>query len=276
MTRQEPKVDFCEKKYVFDAIKAPDAKRDPVFDASAKCPVYAIPDEIADAVREKQQRGSGRDRQADFAGHAGGADQYRHRRRHAPGVRRQAARRPSPACRKAATARACRWQLARAPGTIPSHVNPPRGRLTSARRAAGSLDGGSAPADRSAPADPRGIRGAAREIRRLLLQSRPQGRHRRSGRRRHRQHAAGMRPPAPAKPKVIEAKRRASRRAPKHRCRRPPQRRSRDTKQPPPSRPPLKPSVSDAPAPAAPGHRSPARSRSCRRTRSTAAFGAVK
>src|ERR1700675_3300137 len=55
ITRQEPKVDFCEKKYVFDAAKPPDAKRDPVFDASAKCPAYVIPDEVADAVREKQQ-----------------------------------------------------------------------------------------------------------------------------------------------------------------------------------------------------------------------------
>jgi murein L,D-transpeptidase YafK len=55
VTKQEPKVDFCEKKYVFDAAKAPDAKRDPVFEASAKCPQYVIPDEIADAVRQKQQ-----------------------------------------------------------------------------------------------------------------------------------------------------------------------------------------------------------------------------
>jgi hypothetical protein len=56
ITRQEPKVDFCEKKYVFDAAKAPNATRDPVFDASAKCPVYVIPDEIADAVRQKEQQ----------------------------------------------------------------------------------------------------------------------------------------------------------------------------------------------------------------------------
>src|SRR6266567_3341871 len=56
VTRQEPKVDFCEKKYVFDATKAPNATREPVFDASAKCPAYVIPDEIADAVREKQQQ----------------------------------------------------------------------------------------------------------------------------------------------------------------------------------------------------------------------------
>jgi len=54
VTRQEPKVDFCEKKYVFDAVKAPDAKREPTFEASAKCPAYVVPDEVAQAVREKQ------------------------------------------------------------------------------------------------------------------------------------------------------------------------------------------------------------------------------
>ncbi|MCA1457437.1 murein L,D-transpeptidase [Bradyrhizobium sp. BRP22] len=56
VTKQEPKVDFCERKYVFDATKPPGATRDPVFDASAKCPAYVIPDEIASAVREKQQQ----------------------------------------------------------------------------------------------------------------------------------------------------------------------------------------------------------------------------
>ena len=55
VTRHEPKVDFCEKKYVFDAAKPPNATREPVFEASAKCPAYVIPDEIADAVREKQE-----------------------------------------------------------------------------------------------------------------------------------------------------------------------------------------------------------------------------
>jgi murein L,D-transpeptidase YafK len=56
VTRQQPKVDFCEKHYVFDAAKAPDAKRDPVFEASAKCPPYVIPDELASLVRDKQAR----------------------------------------------------------------------------------------------------------------------------------------------------------------------------------------------------------------------------
>ncbi|MGY4328950.1 murein L,D-transpeptidase YafK [Bradyrhizobium sp. LB7.2] len=82
VTRQEPKVDFCEKKYVFDATKAPDAKRDPVFDASAKCPAYVIPEDIARAVREKECARPGRVQQAGFARHTGGAHEHRHRRRH--------------------------------------------------------------------------------------------------------------------------------------------------------------------------------------------------
>ncbi|MBR0692118.1 murein L,D-transpeptidase family protein [Bradyrhizobium lablabi] len=55
VTKQEPKVDFCEKKYVFDAAKPANATREPVFDAAAKCPAYVVPDEIANAVRGKQQ-----------------------------------------------------------------------------------------------------------------------------------------------------------------------------------------------------------------------------
>jgi murein L,D-transpeptidase YafK len=55
VSHQEPKVDFCEKHYVFDAIRAPNANRDPAFNAAAKCPAYAIPDELADGVRQKQE-----------------------------------------------------------------------------------------------------------------------------------------------------------------------------------------------------------------------------
>ena len=55
VSHQEPKVDFCEKHYVFDATRAPNATRDPVFNASAKCPAYAMSDDLADAVRQKQE-----------------------------------------------------------------------------------------------------------------------------------------------------------------------------------------------------------------------------
>src|SRR5260370_42226030 len=54
VTRQEPKVEFCENKYVFDPAAPPNSSRAPVFNASAKCPAYVIPDEVADAVRQHQ------------------------------------------------------------------------------------------------------------------------------------------------------------------------------------------------------------------------------
>src|SRR5882762_9302666 len=56
VTRQEPKVEFCENKYVFDPAQPPNSSKPLTFNASAKCPAYVIPDEIADAVREKQQQ----------------------------------------------------------------------------------------------------------------------------------------------------------------------------------------------------------------------------
>lgn len=55
VTKQEPKVDFCEKKYVFNADKPENASRSPVFRADAKCPAYSVNEEIADAVRDKQR-----------------------------------------------------------------------------------------------------------------------------------------------------------------------------------------------------------------------------
>jgi murein L,D-transpeptidase YafK len=56
ITHQEPKVDFCDKHYVFDAVRAPNATRDPAFNASAKCPAYAIPDDLAEATKQKQEQ----------------------------------------------------------------------------------------------------------------------------------------------------------------------------------------------------------------------------
>jgi murein L,D-transpeptidase YafK len=51
-TRHEPKVDVCEKRYVFDA-EATDGGR---FVASNKCPVFQVPDEIVTAVQNKQRK----------------------------------------------------------------------------------------------------------------------------------------------------------------------------------------------------------------------------
>src|ERR1700704_1443445 len=47
---QEPKVDVCEKRYVFNASATGR------FDPRGKCPVYQVPEEITTAVTEKQNR----------------------------------------------------------------------------------------------------------------------------------------------------------------------------------------------------------------------------
>jgi hypothetical protein len=130
VTRQEPKVEFCEKKYVFDATKAPDAKRDPVFEASAKCPAYAIPEEVADAVREKQQQD-----QVEIAKLISRGTPVA---RANPGIdggmnRVFAAKLPDGSTGLSEGGDGQGLSLAalsRAPGTIPAHVNPPRGPVT--------------------------------------------------------------------------------------------------------------------------------------------------
>jgi murein L,D-transpeptidase YafK len=128
VTRQEPKVDFCEKKYVFDAVKTPDAKRDPVFEASAKCPAYVIPDEVAEAVREKQEAESAEvtklvARGTPVARTNTGIDGGMHRI--------FAAKLPggSTGLSEGGSGLAL-LTLEKPPGTIPSHVNPPRGPVT--------------------------------------------------------------------------------------------------------------------------------------------------
>ncbi|CAN7604638.1 hypothetical protein LJR220_005544 [Bradyrhizobium sp. LjRoot220] len=126
VTKQEPKVDFCEKKYVFDAIKAPNATREPVFDASAKCPAYAISEEVADAVREKQQAEAAETAKLISKGTPvarlnTGIDGGMHKI--------FAARVPeaSTGLSEGGDSQGlAALSLARAPGTIPSHVNPPR------------------------------------------------------------------------------------------------------------------------------------------------------
>jgi murein L,D-transpeptidase YafK len=50
LTRHEPKVDVCEKRYVFDAESSGR------FSAADRCPAYKVPADLVAAVREKQHR----------------------------------------------------------------------------------------------------------------------------------------------------------------------------------------------------------------------------
>jgi len=56
VTRLEPKVDVCEKRYVFDAQAPGDPSKPLSFNPTGKCPAFEVPEEIATAVQEKQQR----------------------------------------------------------------------------------------------------------------------------------------------------------------------------------------------------------------------------
>jgi murein L,D-transpeptidase YafK len=126
VTRQEPKVDFCEKKYVFDATKAPDAKRDPVFDASAKCPAYVIPEDVASAVREKQARD-----EAEYAKLVSRGTPVARMNTGIDGGMNKifAAKIPEGSTGLSEEAEGSTLQIlamSRAPGTIPGTVNPPK------------------------------------------------------------------------------------------------------------------------------------------------------
>jgi hypothetical protein len=53
-THLEPKVEVCDRRYVFDAQQTRHSSNPLVFDAAAKCPGYIINPGIAPAAREKQ------------------------------------------------------------------------------------------------------------------------------------------------------------------------------------------------------------------------------
>ncbi len=55
VTHREPKVDFCEKKYVFDAVPLPGANQPLAFNAAGACPAYTVAADIADAVKQKER-----------------------------------------------------------------------------------------------------------------------------------------------------------------------------------------------------------------------------
>jgi murein L,D-transpeptidase YafK len=132
VTRQEPRVDFCEKKYVFDATRAPDAKRDPVFDASAKCPAYVIPEDVASAVRQKQAKD-----EAEYAKLVSRGTPVARMNTGIDGGMNKifAAKIPEGSTGLSEEAEGNTLQMlamSKAPGTIPGHVNPPKPNLDAA------------------------------------------------------------------------------------------------------------------------------------------------
>ncbi|HMI11714.1 MAG TPA: murein L,D-transpeptidase family protein [Bradyrhizobium sp.] len=245
VTRQEPKVDFCEKKYVFDAAKPPDATKDLVFDASAKCPAYVIPDEVANAVRDKQQTDQAETAQLI----AKGTPVARINTGIDGGMNRVfASKLPdgSTGLSEGGDGQGLSLvALSRAPGTIPSHVNPPRGPVTSPEE---PLAASMAPAQAPAPAT---------RVASAVPNAQSDGFFSNLARKVGLGGAdtTATAQPIPVKPKVIEAKRNPPPRpetpAPKADPKASTPAAS-ETKQIAAARPPLKPSPSDTPAAAAP------------------------
>jgi hypothetical protein len=56
VTHLEPKVDVCDKRYVFDAAAPKGPASALRFSPTAACPAYEVPQEISTLVKEKQQR----------------------------------------------------------------------------------------------------------------------------------------------------------------------------------------------------------------------------
>jgi hypothetical protein len=237
-TRLEPKINFCEKKYVFDAAKTPDAKRDPVFDPSAKCPAYVIPDEIADAVREKEHQ----DEVETAKLIAKGTPVARMNTGIDGGMNKVfASKLPSASTglSEGGDGQGLSLGLTRAPGTIPATVNPPRGPVTSPEEPlAASMALAAAPATRVASVAPNaqssgsfgnlarkvGLGGAAADT-------------------------TATAQPIPTKPKVIEAKRNEP--APRPESPKASKHEKPETRQAA-VHPPPKPTLSDPPPAAAP------------------------
>jgi len=124
VTRQEPKVDFCEHKYVFDAAAPAGSTKPLKFDASARCPAYSIPADIAEAVREKDQKDQ--TKLAELI--AKGTPVARLRTGIDGGMNQIFASKIPEGSTGLSDASEGSVSLAmeRAPGTIPPHVNPPR------------------------------------------------------------------------------------------------------------------------------------------------------
>jgi murein L,D-transpeptidase YafK len=197
VTKQEPKVEFCEKKYVFDPIRAPNTKSDPMFNASAKCPAYAIADDIADAVREKQQQEAAEtakliSRGTPVAKLNQGIDGGMNK------VFAAKVQDGSTGLSEGGDGQGLSLlAMSRAPGTIPSHVNPPKmPRLTPEEEPVVAVSS-SAPATRVASAAP--ARETAQSEGWFSSLARKVGI---GG-----SDTTASASPPPAKPKVIEAKR---------------------------------------------------------------------
>ncbi len=124
VTRREPKVDVCEKKYVFDAVPLPGSNQPLNFNPAGACPAYTVDAAVADAVQRKQRADEAKVAELVSKGTPvarlntgidGGMNKIF--ADHVPG---------GATGLSDSTGSSVTLASAKLPGTIPSHVNPPR------------------------------------------------------------------------------------------------------------------------------------------------------
>ncbi len=122
VTRQEPKIDVCEKRYVFDAQPAPGSAAPLNFSPAGRCPAYQVSEDVAQAVRQKQREDDAKiaelvSRGTPVASLNHGID---------GGMNAVFAAKLPNASTGLSEPAVGTAALGSAPGTIPQHVNPPR------------------------------------------------------------------------------------------------------------------------------------------------------
>ena len=124
VTRREPKVDVCEKKYVFDAVPLPGSSQPLHFNPAGACPAYTVDAAVADAVKAKERADEAK--VAELV--AKGTPVARMNTGIDGGMNKIFAAHVPGGATGLSDAAPSSVELASAklPGTIPSHVNPPR------------------------------------------------------------------------------------------------------------------------------------------------------
>jgi len=123
VTKTEPRVEVCEKKYVFDAEPLPGG-RPLAFNPTGKCPAYQLNPDVAQALQDKER--ADRSKLAELISH--GARLAKSRAGIDGGMHPVFATK-LPDSQSIAVSDANDYTVpasAPAPGTIPSYVNPPR------------------------------------------------------------------------------------------------------------------------------------------------------
>jgi murein L,D-transpeptidase YafK len=136
VTRQEPKVEVCDKHYVFDAEPPRGSTTPLAFNAKGRCPAYEVPADIAATVKQKRDN----DDREFVALVSRGTPTVAGRSGVDGGMNQVFAARLKPTDTFDSDGRVHTFVTASAPSTIPATVNPPRAPDAAPTNQTGSTD----------------------------------------------------------------------------------------------------------------------------------------